>query len=144
MPLAADEVACKRRMDAFCYICGRFTIHKCRKKFTPQLEQLYRQYYRMAVIRDVWWAPEFLCSSCFSWLHKWDQKRCAAMPFGMPMLWSKPDGHHADNCYACANDTYGLNRNNRAMFNYKSVYSAVCPVPHDEYLPVPERSALPE
>lgn len=134
-----DEAACKRKMDMFCYVCGRFTIIKSRKGISAQLEQIYRQYYRMAVIRDVWWAPQFMCSSCYGWLYNWRRQKIDSMPFGVPMIWSKPDGHHADNCYACANDTYGLNRHTRSAFIYKSVYSAVRPVPHDEYLPVPER-----
>lgn len=128
---------CRKRMNQFCYVCGRFTIQNSRRIISDLDEQLYRLYFRMAVIRDVWWAPKTMCSTCRQALHRWHSKKSAMMPYAIPMIWSKPADHQADNCYACANDVYGLNRNTRAKFVYKIVTAAIFPIPHDEYLPVP-------
>lgn len=132
-----ENEVCRKRMDLFCYVCGRFTIAKNRRHISDFDEQIYRCYFHMAVIRDAWWAPKTMCTTCRQGLHRWYSKKANMMPYAIPMIWSKPVDHQADNCYACANDVNGLNRHNRGKFVYKNVTAAIFPIPHDENLPVP-------
>lgn len=133
-----DGDPCSKRLKNYCYLCGQVTVAKAQKTISPALAHIYRLYYHMAVVRDVWWAPKFMCASCTRALREWEQKQRPQMPYAIPMIWSNPGAQHqADNCYVCANDIYGINRKNKAHIIYKSVGSAMCPVLHDDNLPPP-------
>lgn len=140
-----DGNICRKRFNCFCYLCGKFTVVQAQHKITTQLERIYRSYYRMAVMRNVWWAPAFMCGTCTRALRKWDRKECASMAYAIPMIWSNPGDHHqAENCYLCSNDigVYGMNRKNKAHIIYTSACSAICPVLHDDNLPPPIHPAV--
>lgn len=60
------------------------------------------------------------------------------MPFGEPMIWTRPTNHAVD-CYFCLAVVTGNNRNKR--WKYPETSSAKRPRPHSNLLPVP---VLPE
>lgn len=129
---------CSKRMNNFCYMCGRFTIMPTRRNITSKLAELYEQYFNIAVIKNVDWVPTIACTSCANRLRDWDKGRIESMPFGIPMIWSDPGPHDSENCYVCANYVWGTNRM-RKIKVYKEVRSAQCPIPHSESIPIPKR-----
>ncbi len=63
------------------------------------------------------------------------------MQFGIPMVWREQSNHVSD-CYFCAINLTGINRNNRHTLTYPDLESARRPVPHSEEIPVPVYAGL--
>lgn len=110
-----------------------------RRKISVEIEKIYELYFNIRVIRNVKWAPMITCTTCNNRLMDWYKGKCECMPFGIPMIWTNPQAHSPDNCYACANDPFGLNRRTRRGVDHKSVNSAQTPLPHSSSIPVPKR-----
>lgn len=126
---------CPNRLNSFCYVCGKFTNPGSRRNISRGTAENYAQYFSLAVIRDVWWAPNKICTSCNNALTKWTKGLCEKIGFGVPMIWIDPQSHSSDNCYACANKFAKLHKSATV---YKSVASAQLPVPHSDNIPVPK------
>lgn len=67
----------------------------------------------------------------------WIQKKRSSLSFGVPMIWTDPGQHNADNYYACSNRMCGLNRKTLKQKVYVSVRSAQMPIPHSDQVPIP-------
>ena len=65
------------------------------------------------------------------------------MPFATPMVWREQKDHSSD-CYFCMTDIKGYTSKNKKLIMYPDVPSAMKPVPHDEFLPVPNPPADPD
>lgn len=61
------------------------------------------------------------------------------MPFGSPMIWTNPEIHNPDECYACVNSQVGLNRAKKRKVEIKGTRFAQLPRPHSDTLPIPKR-----
>lgn len=120
---------CARKMNEFCYICGKFTIPSMRKDFSPLLESLYSMYFGLTLYKNVSWAPNKVCAVCRNALWAWYREKRKKMPFKVPVIWENPGPHHPADCYVCCNNVFGLNRRGRNGFTYCSVPSAILPVP---------------
>lgn len=101
--------ACEKKINEFCYVCGKFTIPLLRKIISTELEDIYNFYSGISVQKHKSWAPEKVCNVCYNALHAWFAEKRDKMPFKMPMIWSNPGEHDAANCYVCANYVDGLN-----------------------------------
>lgn len=131
--------ACSKKINNFCYICGKFTIMPMKKKISPEVAKMYEQYFNISVIRDINWVPSIACSTCVARLYDWQNGRRESMPFGIPMIWSEPINHETDKCYACVNKVQGLNRKKVSDHAYISVPSAQTPLPHSDTVPIPKK-----
>ena len=58
---------CKNSPDSYCYICGSFTLKRCRRHLSPHVMELYELYFGCKVgDQDKRWAPHV----CLFWLLK--------------------------------------------------------------------------
>ena len=104
---------CKNSPDAFCYICGQFTLSGQRKKITPEISKIYKAYFGCPLgDQDKTWAPHVACYSCFSLLRDWINKLRSSFRFAIPMIWREPKDHYND-CYFCAVNTAGFSSKNK-------------------------------
>lgn len=132
-------VRCKNSPDGFCYICGRYwAVKQTLTSITGYIKQLYLAYFGMKVRnQDKSWVPHKVCKPCFNYLSSWFKGKKAALPFGIPMIWSKPE-NHSDDCYFCCCHVYGYNRKTRKQIFYPdNISSVIRPVPHGIDVPVP-------
>ena len=135
---------CKNSPDAFCYICGQFTLSGQRKKITPEISKIYKLYFGCPLgDQDKTWAPHVACYSCCSLLRDWINKRRSSFRFAIPMIWREPKDHYND-CYFCAVNTAGFSSKNKHQIVYPNLDSAMRLVPHDSTLliPVPPADGL--
>ena len=51
---------------------------------------------------------------------------------------------HSSDCYFCMTDIKGYTGKNKKLILYPDVPSAIKPVPHDEFLPIPKPPADPD
>ena len=58
--------------NAFCYICGEFTIKKHQRNVTDFIKRVYSAYFGVK-LGDVGkpWAPQKVCYVCVEDLQKW-------------------------------------------------------------------------
>lgn len=128
---------CKNSSDVFCYICGQYTMVAHRRKITPEISKIYKLYFGCPLgDQDKPWAPHVVCNGCCSLLRDWINKRKVSFRFAVPMIWREPKDHHSD-CYFCAVNTTGYSSKNKHQIVYPNLDSAIRPVPHDSFLPVP-------
>lgn len=130
--------------DNFCYVCGKRTIVESRRKIGDDFAELYNQYFNQVVYRNVEWAPSVVCTGCLSILNRWKKGKIGSMPFGVPMIWSDPQVHTSDDCYACLNFVSGTNRNKLRKFSYRETKYTQLPLPHSENIPIPGRPSITE
>lgn len=130
---------CKGNLNDYCYICGHFKVStqlRSEGVSSVEFQKLFEDYYNNPVIVDKWWAPKSLCKMCYNSLFEWKRsKGKKQMDYGVPMVWSEPEGkkHDPSNCYACVNFVPGANKKKMRNHTYKSVDSALTPLEHDDY-----------
>ncbi|CAH0563084.1 unnamed protein product [Brassicogethes aeneus] len=130
--------SCKA-FNTFCYIYGRYVIITSLRKISPDVAEVYRQYFDQSVVYNVDWAPSIVCTGCLLKLNQWAKGEIDCMPFGVPMIWMNFDLHDANQCYACVNYVFGTNRNKARSLLYKPTKFAPLPLPHSEHIPIPKR-----
>lgn len=136
---------CTGNFDLFCYMCGKFSIPGSKMRISSKCAERYEQYFGMSIIRNVKWAPQFICKTCDKELRDWECGSRNQLPFGVPMIWCDPGSlHDAANCYLCVNNPRNRNRVTRQHMVYKEVRHAQIPLPHSENIPVPTRSVVDE
>lgn len=126
------------KLAKYCYVCGKFHIPNSRHAFTEESLDLYELYFAHKVIQNEDWVPTTICTTCIKNLNKW-KNTGSAMPFGIPMMWTRLSEHDPAECYACVNDIHGTNRKKSGALIYKSTLFAELPKPHSEIVPVPKR-----
>lgn len=135
----ALRAPCLLKVDLFCYICGLYTPKAYRRPLTEAVCTAYAYYFgRNVTSQDQFWAPHFCCVNCAVYLSEWINGKKPAMPFGIPMRWSKPSNHRED-CYFCGTSIKGLNFRSRNNIEYANVASAQKTIKHSEDIPVPNR-----
>lgn len=129
---------CVNEVDAFCYVCGEFTVKSNRKNITPLIKKAYHLYFKCKLgDQDKTWAPHIVCIKCAVTLRGWLKGTRKALPFGIPMVWREPKDHVSD-CYFCLTTVSGISKKSKHTVKYPSLQSAIRPVPHSEIIPVPE------
>lgn len=110
---------------------------------TSFVKRAYHQYFGMKIgHQEKAWAPHMVCKTCTEYLRQWTKGNKRCLKFGIPMVWREPTNHVTD-CYFCAIDVTGINRNNRRSLQYPDLESASRPVPHSDDIPVPVYGELP-
>lgn len=123
---------CKVKLDKFCFLCGKHTPTNIRKIISERLQNAYELYYGIQLTRNVLWAPSYSCERCARAMYGWLEKIRRRMPFRTPMIWMNPGAHSFDNCYACKNNIYGINRRTRSSHAYIGVDCAQLPQLYDD------------
>ena len=99
---------CKNSPDSYCYICGSFTLKRCKRQLLSHVMKLYELYFGCKVgDQDKRWAPHVCCVGCSSSLSAWYKGTGSGLTFGVPMIWREPLDHSTD-CYFCLTDIQGL------------------------------------
>ncbi|KAF2906157.1 hypothetical protein ILUMI_00015 [Ignelater luminosus] len=80
---------------------------------------------------------------CLFKLNQWN-KTGAAMPFGIPMIWTNPQEHIPAECYACVNFISDTNRFKTGSLKYTETRCARLPLPHSDRIPVPRKPSSTE
>lgn len=130
----SSKRSCLNDPNLFCYICGEYTIKKCRKPITKSVQSAYFAYFNMEIKDlDKHWIPSIVCKMCSEHLRQWNNGKRRQLKFGVPMVWREPKNHY-DDCYFCLVKLRGVNR--KKMI-YPDLESAKRPLPHSEDVPVP-------
>ena len=128
---------CVNNPDAFCYVCGCYTLLRQKRNITSFVRRAYKDYFDVPLgDQDKKWAPHIVCHNCEEMLRDWTKGKRKGLPFGVPMVWREPKDHVTD-CYFCLVNTKGVGKKNRQKISYPCIPSAIRPTPHSEELPVP-------
>lgn len=128
---------CNSDANLFCYVCGKFVAARLRQKFTNSFEEGYRLYFGREIIKNVRWAPNKCCPTCYRGLLYWLSGKRQSLPFGVPMIWSEPEEHDAQQCYFCLYKVFGHSMKTREKVVLRSQPHAITPQAHSEDIPVP-------
>ena len=140
--MATKRNQCVNKPDAFCYICGYFTLIRQRRNITSFVRRGYKAYFGLTLgDQDKKWAPHAVCHNCEEMLRDWTKGKRKGLPFGIPMTWREPKDHTTD-CYFCLINTKGVGKKNRHKISYPSIPSAIRPTLHSDELPVPVFNGL--
>ena len=83
--MATRRRQCENRPDAFCYICGCFTLIRQRRNITTFVRRAYKAYFKRALDdQEKKWAPHFVCHNCEKILRDWTKGKRKGLPFGIP------------------------------------------------------------
>lgn len=132
---------CMKKIDWFCYTCGKYTVPKHRRTMTDLFKHWYKYYFSLTVIEQNW-VPKICCQTCYTNLVRYSKRQIDAMPFGRPMIWMRPKPHTAENCFVCQNYVFGASRNKK--YDVKPASSVILPVPHSADLRPPPLPPMPE
>lgn len=69
------------------------------------------------------WIPQKVCKTCVEVLRLWTNKKRNKFRYETTMIWNEPMNHH-DDCYFCLVDITGINRKNRAKWEFPCIRSA--------------------
>ena len=142
--MASSKRSCRNKPDVLYYICGECTLVQNRKPITSFIKRTYLAYFQMALgDQDKGWASHIVCKKCTEYLRAWTKGQKMALKFEIPLIWREPTNHVTD-CYFCAVDPTGTNRNNWSSLVYPDLQSARRPVAHSEAIPVPVFKELPD
>ena len=134
---------CRNKPDAFCYICGCYTLIRQRRNISSFVKRAYKAYFEVHLgDQDQQWAPHVVCHNCEEMLRNCAKGKCKGLPFGVPMVWREPTNHVTD-CYFCMVNTTGVGKKNRHKITYPNIPSTMRPVPHSEEVPVPVFKSFP-
>lgn len=112
-----ERKAHRNKLNNFCFVCGKLTVKSQRRHLTTDAIAGYNYYFSsikpIAEMQNASFAPEFSCFACIEALDSWWKGRRYSLPFGLPMVWTDPGDHRANNCYVCKNDTLGQIKNSK-------------------------------
>ncbi|KAJ8672319.1 hypothetical protein QAD02_003578 [Eretmocerus hayati] len=132
-----SRVRCRAHPDRFCYVCGELTFQNETRQMSPSFISLYHAYFKIDVGNsEKSYAPSGVCNTCYMTLRLWSKGERKGLPFGKPMIWSKPKNHPED-CYFCQSPVDGFNRKNRKHIVYPELTSSERPKLHSPDLPLP-------
>jgi len=124
--------------DVFCYICGEYILKASRKPIFEFVKRAYVGYFGVKLRdQDKLWAPHIVCKTCTEHLRQWTNGKRSCLKFGVPMVWWEQKNHF-DDCYFCAVNIIGINRNNHDLPSARRL------VPHSDLVPVPLFRELPQ
>ncbi|KAJ8684804.1 hypothetical protein QAD02_020597 [Eretmocerus hayati] len=132
-----SKIQCKVSPNRLCYVCGTLTFKGEIRDMTPSFMSLYHHYFKRDVRdQDKSYVPKGVCASCNTTLRAWSNGARKSMPFGSPIIWTRPSNHPED-CYFCNCLTEGYNRHNRKLIEYPDHTSSQRPRPHNSDSPIP-------
>ena len=135
--MATRRRQCENKADAFCYICGCFTLIHQRRNIISFVRRVYKVYFGLALgDQGKTLAPHIVYHNCKEMLCDWTKGKHKGLPFGSPMTWREPMDHTTD-CYFCLVNTKGIDMKNRHKISYSSIPSAIRLTLHSNELPIP-------
>ena len=106
-----EKASCRNKPDAFCYMCGEYTIAPNRKQVTSFITCAYHALCGIKLAdQDKAWALRMVCKA-FTETLRGSTNGKRSLNFEIPMVWMEPTNHVTD-CYFCAVDVTGINRKN--------------------------------
>ena len=88
--MSKERRKCALDPNVFCYISGRFTTPKERRKITDFIQKAYHPYFGVKLgDQDKPWAPHRVYASCASLLSLWTKGK-KHFTFGVHMVWREP------------------------------------------------------
>jgi hypothetical protein len=84
--------------------------------------------------QDKSWASHICCLLCVRLLIGW-VNGSRQTPFAVPMIWGEPKDHY---CYCCLTNIARITIKSKQTVKCPDLSSAMRPVPHSEWLPVPK------
>lgn len=133
--------SCRKKINCFCYLCGKYVFKHYRHKISKPEEEIYEYYYGKQISKNVDWAPNIMCKPCTNAIHKWWNRDIESLPLGKPMEWNDPVLYQEENCFICANNDVfgsGFNSLKNKVKQYIGVESTVLPLPSSDEIPVPK------
>lgn len=128
---------CNKSKESFCFVCGKFTPAKKRKRITESVSKAYKNYFKMCVNNNKPWCPETCCERCRRCLLKWlSGNNNENLPFSSPMVWVEPKDHSSD-CYICCTSIKGFSNSTRNSIRYCKTSSSALPVLRCPTIPPP-------
>lgn len=128
--MSQTQFKCKNSANVFCHICGQFCPVLQRKPISESLKLWYLMYFGRPIQNlDEDWVPNMTCKSCEVNLCTWWNGTRNCLPFGKPMIWSKPP-NHIDDCYFFCTNVFGFSAKTKHKIEYPICSSAVRPVLH--------------
>ena len=127
--MASARRSCRNNPDMFCHICRAYTIAPNRKPVTSFITRAYHAYFGIKLAdQDKAWVPHMVWKACTKALRGWTNGK-RILNFGIPMVWREPTNHVTD-CFFCAHDVTGIDREDRDSLKYPYLQSACHPVAH--------------
>ena len=83
---------CRKKPDAFCYICGCYTLNRQRHNIYLFIKCAYKAYFEVHLCdHDKQWAPHVVCHNYEEILQDWTKGKHKGLSFGVPMIWREPN-----------------------------------------------------
>lgn len=122
--MASSRRVCVNDPNHFCFICGEYMFKDCCLNVTTFVIGAYKNYFGHSLeMIDKPWIPQKVCKTCVEFLRLWTNKKRNRFRYETAMMWKEPVNHH-DDCYFCLVNITGINRKNRAKWEYPSIRSA--------------------
>ena len=120
---------CVPQSDAFCYMCGVFTLSKQRRNISEFVKRAYYCYFNVKIgHQDKPWPVYKVYHSCEENLLQWT-KGTNEITFKISMVWREPRDHTTD-CYFSLTNVKGYTGKTRNLITYAHVNSLTRPVQH--------------
>ena len=76
---------CENKPDAFCYICGCFTLIRQRRNITSFVRLIIKRILDLLLVTKTRNGPHILCHNCEEMLRDRTKGKRKGLPFGIPM-----------------------------------------------------------
>lgn len=127
--------------DNFCRICGcviKTPSKRYDMRINTHLKNSFCQYFKMRFVGDLWFAPDYSCSTCARTLYGWVKREpWKQFIFKIPMTWREPPLHDAKLCYFCRTHQSGFGSTIRTKIDYKYNTFALPPMKREEEDKIP-------
>ncbi|CAG9785945.1 unnamed protein product [Diatraea saccharalis] len=139
--MASSSRVCVNDPNHFCFICGEYMFKECRLNVTAFVNKAYKNYFGHPLeMKNKPWIPQKVCKTCVEFLRLWTNKKRNKFRYQTAMVWKEPMNHH-DDCYFCLVNITGINRKNRAKWEYPCIRSAYRRVLSPNISPEPQAGA---
>ncbi|CAH1113529.1 unnamed protein product [Psylliodes chrysocephalus] len=114
--MASSRRVCVNDSNNFCFIC--------RLNVTTFVNEAYKNYIGHPLeMKNKPWISQKVCKTCVEFLRLWINKKRHSFRYKTAMIWNE-SMNHFDDCYFCLENITGINRKNRAKWEYSSIQSA--------------------
>ena len=144
--MASSKRSCVNNPNHFCFICGEYTriCKEYRLNATAFVKKSYMNYFRHPLdMKNKPWVPQKVCKICVEFLRLWTNEKRNKFRYETAMIWNEPQNHF-DDCYFCLVNITGINKKNRAKWEYPCIRSAYRRVLSPKVSPEPQADASQE
>lgn len=141
-----SESQCIHHPNQFCFVCAQYLYNKFAINNIDRADfflNVYKAKFNLqATTRNVIWAPNECCGTCFVGLTNSDRE----IKFSSPAIWNVPSDHPAD-CFFCNfNLKFGARKNKPQTVTRETSWPLATPVvsPNAAFFSVDEHDDTPE